>query len=95
MTDARQNNGAIMARYKERKKKIFQQRKEKSIETQRAKEEAGRKMRERRINLVSGVAELGGPWKSAKGVKEGLRKIATDKKKQKALVMQLQFQKIL
>ena len=95
MTDARTNTGAIMATYKERKVKIFQQRKGKLIEKQRAKVEAGRKMREQRIYLVNGVAELAGPWKSAKAIKEGLNKLATDKEKQKALVTQLQFQKIV
>jgi len=52
-------------------------------------------LREQKINLVHGVAELGGPCKSAKEIKEGLRKLATDKAKQKALVTHLQFHKIV
>ena len=51
-----------MARYKERKQKIFQPRKEKLLEKQRAKEEAERKQRQQRLNLVSSITELGGPW---------------------------------
>ena len=61
MADARANTGAILARYKERKENIFQQRKEKLLEKQRAKEEAERKLRQQKLNLVNGIAELGGP----------------------------------
>ena len=61
MADARANIGAILARYKERKENIFQQRKEKLLEKQRAKEEAERKLRQQKLNLVNGIAELGGP----------------------------------
>jgi len=59
MADARANTSAILARYKERKEKIFQQRKDKLLEKQRAKEEAERKLRQQRLNLVNGIAELG------------------------------------
>ena len=48
-----------MARYKERKQKIFQPRKEKLLEKQRAKEETERKQRQQRLNLVSSITELG------------------------------------
>ena len=61
MADARANTGAILARYKERKENIFPQRKEKLLEKQRAKEEAERKLRQQKLNLVNGIAELGGP----------------------------------
>lgn len=59
MTEARQNTGAIMARYKETiaaKRKI-------DWKAESAKEKDERKLREQRINLVNGVGELGGPWK--------------------------------
>ena len=95
MADARANTGAILARYKERKEKIFQQRKEKLLEKQRAKEEAERKLRQQRLNLVNSIAELGGPWKSEKDIKDGLMKFASEKERQKALVTQLQFQKVV
>ena len=95
MADARANTGAILARYKERKQKIFRQRKEKLLQKQRAKEEAERKLRQQRLNLVNGMTELGGPWKSEKEIKEGLIKFASEKERQKALVTQLQFQKVV
>ena len=95
MADARANTGAILARYKERKENIFQQRKEKLLEKQRAKEEAERKLRQQRLNLVNSIAELGGPWKSEKDIKDGLMKFASEKERQKALVTQLQFQKVV
>ena len=59
MAEARANTSKIIARYKERKEKIFQQRKEKLVEKQRAKEEAERKQRQQRLNLVSSITELG------------------------------------
>ena len=59
MADARANTSAILARYKERKEKIFQQWKDKLLEKQRAKEEAERKLQQQRLYLVNGVAELG------------------------------------
>lgn len=68
MAEARANTSKIIARYKERKEKIFQQRKEKLVEKQRAKEEAERKQRQQRLNLVSSITELGGPWKSEKHI---------------------------
>lgn len=68
MAEARANTSKIIARYKERKEKIFQQRKEKLVEKQRAKEEAERKQRQQRLNLVSSITELGGPWKSEKRI---------------------------
>ena len=95
MADARANTGAILARYKERKENIFQQRKEKLLEKQRAKEEAERKLRQQKLNLVNGIAELGGPQKSEKDIKDGLMKFASEKERQKALVTQLQFQKVV
>ena len=95
MAEARANTSKIMARYKERKEKIFEQRKEKLLEKQRAKEEAERKQRQQKLNLVNSITELGGPWKSEKEIKEGLMKIASEKEKQKALVTQLQFQKVV
>ena len=95
MADARANTGAILDRYKERKEKIFQQRKEKLLEKQRAKEEAERKLRQQRLNLVNGVTEMGGPWKSEKEIKDGLTRFSSEKERQKALVTQLQFQKVV
>ena len=65
------------------------------LEKQRAKEEAERKQRQQKLNLVNSITELGGPWKSEKEIKEGLMKIASEKEKQKALVTQLQFQKVV
>ena len=59
MAEARANTSKIMARYKERKEKIFQPQKEKLLEKQRAKEEAERKQRQQRLNLVSSITELG------------------------------------
>ena len=59
VAEARANTSKIMARYKERKEKIFQPQKEKLLEKQRAKEEAERKQRQRRLNLVSSITELG------------------------------------
>ena len=50
MAEARANTSKIMARYKERKQKIFQQREEKLLEKQRAKEKAERKQRQQRLN---------------------------------------------
>ena len=38
---------------------------------------------------------MGGPWKSEKEIKEGLMKFASGKERQKALVTQLQFQKVV
>lgn len=46
MAEVRANTGAILARYKERKEKIFQQWKEKLLEKQRAKEEAERNLQQ-------------------------------------------------
>ena len=68
------------------KRKFFSNEKKKLLEKQRAKEEAKRKQRQQRLNLVSSITELGGPWKSEKEIKEGLMKIASEKEKQKALV---------
>ena len=68
MAEARANTSKIIVRYKERKEKIFQQRKEKLVEKQRAKEEAERKQRQQRLNSVSSITELGGPWKSEKRI---------------------------
>ena len=84
----------VLAQYKERKEKIFKQQK-KLLEKQRAKEEAERKLRQQRLNLVNGIAELGGPWMSEKDIKDGLMKFASEKERQKALVTQLQFQKVV
>ena len=66
MAEARANTSKIMARYKERKEKNFQQQKEKLLEKERTKEEAERKQRQQRLNLVSSITEFGGPWKSEK-----------------------------
>ena len=65
------------------------------LEKQRAKEEAERKLRQQRLDIVNGIAELGGPWKSEKEIKDGLKKFASEKERQKALVTQLQFQKVV
>ena len=83
MAEARANTSKIMARYKERKEKIFQQRKEKLLEKQRLKEEAERKQRQQKLNLVNSITGLGGPWKSEEEIKEGLMKIASEQEKQK------------
>ena len=58
----------------------------------RSKEEAERKLRQQRLNLANGITELG---KSEKEIKDGLMKIASEKERQKALVTQLQFQKVV